>query len=58
VEEAVKIQITLMDDRDYILDYKDVRVDDPRDDWQTESYVAKALQNPEVVKIHIRKWEN
>lgn len=55
----MKVQITLMDDRDYILDYKDVEVYEHEENyWEVNYYVSEALKNEEVVNIRVRKWED
>ena len=50
---ALKIQITIMDSRDYILEYKNFK---PTDQVDILEYVWKHTANLEATKIHIRKW--
>lgn len=56
----MKIQIVLMDEKDYILGHTDVHVYDPEENtfWEASNVVRDALEDIRVKKIHIRKWED
>jgi hypothetical protein len=53
----VKAQIVVMDEKDYILYYGDFWGSVLSVSGQINAYVARALEDEKVVKIHIRKWE-
>lgn len=47
------VQITIMDEKGYILEYKDFK---PADSDGIKTYILKQLVNMLAIKIHIRKW--
>lgn len=51
---ARKIQIVIMDAKDYILEYKDFKPPNYND---MLDYIREQVKNPNATKIHIRKWD-
>lgn len=47
------VQITIMDEKGYILEYKDFN---PKDKPGMDGFIWKHMVNISAVKIHIRKW--
>lgn len=50
---ALKIQIAVMDSKDYIIEYKDFKVTE-RD--AMISFIWEHMGKPDSTKIQIRKW--
>lgn len=49
----MKIQVVVMDNKDYILEFRDFNL---KQIIQLSNYVIDMIRNSEVNKIHIRKW--
>lgn len=52
---ALIIQVVVLDDRDYILDYKDFRAVDRA---EINNYIWTQMAINNHVKIQIRKWKH
>lgn len=50
---ALKIQVVVMDGKDYIIEHKNFGISQM---YQVLDYVKKQIMDVETVKIHIRKW--
>lgn len=51
---ALKIQIVIMDSKDYIIEFMDFK---PTDKNGILTYVWQHIINSSATKIHIRKWD-
>jgi len=49
----MRIQVVIMDSKDYILEYKDFNL---KQIIQLSNYVIHNVRDPQATKIHIRKW--